>query len=118
MADRWSARHGHGNDRLVLVDHASLPSLQTNRLDAVSIEYVAGFGVVDANQPVFPYTFPIVFGSGREFVNSVPDDLRHAIALLVSHWYENRESTVVGTIASQVPQTVDALIQPHRVLGY
>ncbi|MBW5800068.1 head-tail connector protein [Halomonas elongata] len=42
------------------------------------------------------------------------DDLTTAMLLLIGHWYENREAVVMGTIATQVPMAVEALIAPYR----
>lgn len=42
------------------------------------------------------------------------DDITTAMLLLIGHWYANRESVVVGTITSEVPMAVDALICPYR----
>jgi len=44
------------------------------------------------------------------------DSIRAAMKLLVSHWYENREAVVVGTITSQLPLAVERLLWSHRVL--
>lgn len=44
-----------------------------------------------------------------------PDELRQAILMLVGHWYENRESVVVGQTPAELPLTVEALISPFRV---
>lgn len=41
---------------------------------------------------------------------AVPEVAKHAIRLLVGHWYENREAVVTGTISSDVGFTVDALL--------
>lgn len=61
-------------------------------VNVVTVEYVAGYD-----------TLP-------------PDltDLRHAILLLVGHFYVNREAVNVGNIVNEMPLAVDALIQPHR----
>lgn len=40
----------------------------------------------------------------------VPIKMRQAMYLLIGHWYANRESVVVGTISSQVHDTVGALL--------
>jgi uncharacterized phiE125 gp8 family phage protein len=42
----------------------------------------------------------------------VPDDIIHAILLLVAHWYQNREA--VGDGVSILPMGVDALLCNHR----
>jgi uncharacterized phiE125 gp8 family phage protein len=45
----------------------------------------------------------------------VPDPLRHAIRMLVAHWYENRAA--VGAGAAMLPAGVGALLAPYRVLS-
>jgi len=57
--------------------------------DAVRIAVVAGY----ANQA------------------AVPEMAKHAIRLLVAHWYENREGVINGTISSDVKLTVEALLR-------
>lgn len=42
------------------------------------------------------------------------DDLTTAMLLLISHWFENREAVVIGTITSELPMAVDALIKPYQ----
>lgn len=55
-------------------------------------------------------------GSDPDFTSTVPDALRHAILMLVAHWYDNREAVVVGQRAQAIvlPLAVDALIAPFR----
>ena len=62
--------------------------------EAVLVTYDAGYGT----QP-----------------GTVPGDLRSAILLLAGHWFENRESVVVGTAASEVPLTIERLLSRYRV---
>lgn len=62
------------------------------RLDAVSIEFVAGYGD-DAK---------------------VPDALRVAILMHVAHIYNNPEAVVVGGAATSLPLGHGALIAPYR----
>ncbi len=66
-------------------------------INAVNIEYVAGYG-----------------SAGTD----VPEPLRSAMKLLVATWFENRESVVIGTIVSVLPQAVDALIFPYRIWNF
>ena len=42
-----------------------------------------------------------------------PADIQQAVKLLVGHWFENRESVVVGTSGFEVPQSVQMLLSPH-----
>ena len=57
-------------------------------------------------------TFDTGYGTAGE---NVPEALRHAVKILVCHWYENREVIVTGSIVANIPKTVDALIWPHRL---
>jgi uncharacterized phiE125 gp8 family phage protein len=79
--------------RIVLATTASWPTAY-ERPNAVQITYVAGYGAHGG---------------------LVPPPLRHAMKLLIGHWYENREPVVTGTIATDIPMTVTRLLQPYRV---
>ena len=48
---------------------------------------------------------------------SIPEDLRHAIILMVAHWYEHREPVVVGTTAAEVPMSAQSLLNRYRVVA-
>ncbi|HEV7880236.1 head-tail connector protein [Bradyrhizobium sp.] len=47
----------------------------------------------------------------------VPDGLRHAVRMLVAHWYENRGLAALGAGVAVLPAGADALIAPYRVLS-
>lgn len=63
------------------------------RVDAVRVTFVAGYGAA---------------------ASDVPAAMRHAILLMVGHWYENREGVIVGDGAIEVPLTVERLLMPYR----
>lgn len=42
--------------------------------------------------------------------SDVPAKYRHAMRLLVHHWYEQRMPVVTGTIATQIPLLVESLV--------
>lgn len=44
----------------------------------------------------------------------VPLQVKQATLLMVGHWYRSRQAVVVGTIASQLPLGVDALLSTSR----
>lgn len=67
----------------------SWPVTRTDTLNAVSVEFTAGYGTTGA---------------------AVPETIRHAIELLVAHWHEFREPIVTGTIVNAIPFTVDSLL--------
>ena len=71
---------------------------QTRRIeDAVIVQFKAGYG--DAG-------------------SDVPQPILQAMLMLISHWYENRESTVSGLRIEpfQMPEAFDMLISPYRIL--
>lgn len=73
----------------------SWPATQAGRLDAVTVEFTAGYG---------------------DAASDVPAPIHHAILLLVAHWYENREPVVTDiTRALELPFSVDSLLSPYRV---
>lgn len=45
----------------------------------------------------------------------VPEPIRHAMKLIIGNLYENREAVVVGTIAGELPQGVDLLLNYYKV---
>ena len=78
---------------LFLKTEGEYPTLTLERRGAVEIQFIAGYG-----DP-----------------SDVPQSLKHAVLLLVGHWYENRSSVEIGTIATRVPFAVDALLAPFKV---
>jgi hypothetical protein len=69
----------------------------------------------DAGDPGDPLAEPPVPATpGDPDVWAAPDDIKHAVRLLVGHWYENREAVVVGAQCHIVPMAADALIAPYR----
>lgn len=72
----------------------SWPSVQADRYNAVEIVYTAGYGSSAGN---------------------VPQELRQAIMLLVSHWYENRETQRFGNIAADIAFGLDRLLWHYRI---
>ncbi len=66
------------------------------RSDAIRIEYTIGYGTS---------------------ASDVPETIRHAIMLLVGHWYDNRENSGMDEL-SNIPFGYDALIGMHRRCWY
>ena len=78
----------------------SFPALNAAEA-AVSVQFVAGYA--DS-------------GEGENRVSTVPAAIKHAIVLLVAHWFENREAVMTGqgSAAVALPMGVDALLAPYR----
>ncbi len=64
-----------------------------SRVDAVTVQWVAGYGAGSA---------------------AVPGAIITAIKLLVSHWYENRGPVTMDTKSQEMPLSVKALLAPFR----
>jgi len=75
---------------------ASLPSLY-DRPDAIAVDFVAGYGAAASNVPA-----AIILGA----------------KMLLATWFENREASIVGTSAQELPFAVEALISPFRRVGF
>jgi uncharacterized phiE125 gp8 family phage protein len=72
----------------------SWPDIRGGDYNSVTVTYVTGYGTATTD---------------------VPEDIRTAIRILVSHFYEAREPIIVGSAISVVPRSVDALLWPYRV---
>jgi len=60
-----------------------------------------------------PECVTVEFTAGND---TIPKTIKHAILLMVSHWYENRESASAHNL-SEAPFGVSALLLPHRNWG-
>jgi uncharacterized phiE125 gp8 family phage protein len=81
--------------RIVVPYGLTWPGTLYPRPAAVEVEYIAGY----ANPSLIPPT------------------LKAAMKLIIGHLYENREGSVVGTTAMEVPLGVKSLLDPHRMLA-
>jgi uncharacterized phiE125 gp8 family phage protein len=70
------------------------------QFDAVQVEFTAGFPGTEDSPPNLA---------------NIPETLRHAMLLLIGHWYENRETISIGNIASEIGLTFSDLISKFRV---
>lgn len=49
--------------------------------------------------------------------SDVPDALRHAIRVLVAHWYDNRGQVAIGQSVPMMPASATAILNSFRVLS-
>lgn len=77
--------------RLVL--KSATPSVVTRSFNAFEVAFTAGYGDDAAD---------------------VPEPIRHAILLLVAHWFERREPVELGAGPQEVPAIVAGLLHPYR----
>jgi len=77
--------------RIVL--NGGVPPVVPRALNAFEVSLLAGYG----DEP-----------------DEVPATLRHALVVLVAHWFERREPVVLGAAAHEVPAMVAGLLLPYR----
>jgi uncharacterized phiE125 gp8 family phage protein len=85
--------------------------------DTISAPAVLSFPPWALPQPGRPHAgieLDVRVGYG-DTAADVPEELRLALLLLLTHWYENRGVVAAAAIA-QLPANVSALIAPFRVL--
>lgn len=101
------------SDALYVVDEDALParvlpaygqSWPSARLqpNAVTVTYSAGYAADD--------------GSPTDHAANVPQTIKQAILLLVTHWFENRSPVVTSGQPIELPHAVGALLWGERVL--
>ena len=78
-----------------VVGRGPAPAPATRAPGAIEIDITAGYGALAAD---------------------VPSPLRHAIRMLVAHWYEQRGAVGGVRAADTVPLGFAALVAPYRIL--
>ena len=79
--------------QIQLADGKSFPDI-TKRNDAVICRYTVGYGSA---------------------ASDVPEIIKQAILLTIGNFYQNRNSVVVGRIATELPQNVKWLLDTYKV---
>jgi len=81
---------------------------------AVNVEFWAGYtnGIIN---PIVDYSATNVEGDP---LNLIPAPIKHAMLLWIGSLYENREDVVIGTISSELPGGVAALLGPNRKVRF
>ena len=80
--------------RITLKDDATYPTVELDKVNAVEIQYQAGYG---------------------NTADDVPMPIRLVIIQLVSHWFENREPFSTTQMYG-IPKTLDVILAPYRFM--
>ena len=67
-------------------------------VNPISIQYICGYGTTD-----------------RGYSSQVPEPIKLGMKMLIGHWYENRENTIVGKTVEEIPEATKALWYPYRI---
>ena len=79
--------------RIGLAPDKSFPDL-ADRINAVEVKYTVGYGDTGA---------------------TVPEGIKQAVLLCIGNWYQNRQSVVTGTIATELPLSSQYLLDQYKV---
>lgn len=116
----YSLREAAIGSYVRFTNNYAFPPLNTEG-PAVSVEYIAGYldtpavDAVEADPEADP---PVEAVVAVPRSSNVPAALKHAILLLVSHWFQNRDGVVIGQQPIELPMAVAALIAPYRRLKF
>ena len=83
--------------RIVLKEDSSWPTDSLFNVNPIIVRFVCGYG---------------------DATTDVPEPIRLAILMLIAHWFENREATIVGQTVITVPYAVDCLLANYRQWGF
>jgi len=92
-------------NQLVIVD---APSART------VLEWVDGFQAPELSDTRYPVKITLTAGFGATAKEL--DGIKVAIKMMVGHWYENRETVVLGMSVAELPMAVSALLARYRVM--
>ena len=84
---------GHGMPPRLVALSGTPPLAPGRSVNGIEVAFTAGFGAAPSD---------------------VPATIRHALLLLVAHWYENREPVEIGAGVNAVPAMVSDLLAPYR----
>ena len=79
--------------RITLNVDQSFPNL-ADRIGAVQCTYTVGYGTT---------------------ASDVPEAIKQAVLLTIGHWYENRQTVVVGRSVSEIPMAAQYLLDQYKV---
>lgn len=85
--------------RLTPISSESWPDT-FDQAGAVTIDFIAGY----ASDGLSP----------EDHAANVPEDIKHALRLLIGHWYENRIATAREAY-HEIPLAVNALLGPYKI---
>lgn len=69
----------------------------------VKIAYVVGYPYNSEDSPAEPPTI------------NVPESIKQAMKLLIAHWYQNRETVVIGSTVERLPLAVESMLGLDRI---
>lgn len=93
-AASYETIQGAGRTQLHMLSAFDYPGLFNDTSVPVTVQFVAGYGVDPAD---------------------IPSNIHQALRLLIAHWYDHRQSVVIGAAVNELPDGLDTLISQSRV---
>ena len=93
-----------GSDQYVIADAPSQPT-KWNWAEDVTAPALSATAA-------YPVTFTMI--AGAPTADDLDPGLKVAMQLILGHWYENRETVVVGAGGAELPMAADALLARYR----
>lgn len=83
----------HSNHPRIKILNRMIGSAMGHSMNQIEMQFTSGFG---------------------DTMNEVPADLKQAMLLLVSHWFEQREPIGYGGTFAKVPTSIEALLASYK----
>ena len=58
----------------------------------------------------------VTYIAGATHAGNVPNDIKHAMKLIIGSFEQNREDHLIGTTITTIPNSAKNLLAPHRVV--
>jgi uncharacterized phiE125 gp8 family phage protein len=98
-AERYQWRKGAFEARIRPAYGLSWPTVR-RVFDSIRVTFTAGYAGTDDDPPS---------------LDLVPSPLKTAMLMLIGHWYENRETVVIGQVPVEIQLGFHALVNRYRV---
>lgn len=90
------------------------PTLYSFDIYSVNARLYPAYSAIWPTPQAQPNSLTITYVTGYGAAADVPENIKSALKLLTGTFYENRESTIVGTIVAKVPEAVEMLLDAER----
>jgi uncharacterized phiE125 gp8 family phage protein len=88
--------------KLVRKYDANLPNLEYGRPDSIEIAYTAGW----------------LMTAGGGLVETCPEEVKHAMKVMLTNYFEHRGDIVIGNIAHKIPDHITDLVHTYKIYSF
>lgn len=106
-----SVQYLDSNETLQNLDYVDCTNEMSNFVLTISVNSAPS----SLSQSRTKYFVEVVEGWG---ISDFPDDIKTAILLLVSQYYDNRQSIIIGATANEMPYGLTFLLDPYKSIQF